>query len=68
MMGDYNADPNPDTSKIRQIAFGFGFFTTRDTKTDQFSTASDLKVYSLVKKIGSNRLKILVDPAEIPGI
>jgi hypothetical protein len=67
-MGNYNADPNPDLSKITMIAYGFGFFTQDKTKADQFSTLTDLKVYKLCKKIGTNRLRVLVDPDEIPGL
>lgn len=67
-MGNYNADPSPDLDKIRMVAYGFGLFTDQKTKADQFSTDSNLKVYHLVKKIGSNRLRIQVDPSQIPGI
>ena len=66
-MGNYNADPDPDLSKISMIAFGFRLFPLAKVKTDQFSTATDLKVYHLVQKIGSHRIQILVDPDEIPG-
>lgn len=66
-MSTYNADPNPDTDKIRQVAFGYGLAPLDDLKVDQFSTASTLKVYHMVKKIGSTRIQILVDPAEIPS-
>lgn len=66
-MSDYNADPNPDTDKIRQVAFGYGLAPLDNLKVDQFSTASNLKVYHMVRKLGSTRLDILVDPAEIPS-
>ena len=66
-MGDYNADPVPDLDKIHQVAFGFGLFNLTKVKTDQFSTATDLKVYHLVQKIGSHRVQFLVDPSEVPG-
>ncbi len=66
-MGNYNADPDPDLNKIRQVAFGWRFAPLLNLKVDQFSTDSDNKVYSLVEKIGSTRLLVLVDPAEIPG-
>jgi len=67
-MGDYNADLNPDLDKIRMVAYGFGFFTQDKTKADQFSTATSLKVYKLTKKIGKNRLRVLVDPSGVPGL
>lgn len=66
-MGDYNADPAPDTDKIRQVAFGYKFAPTDTLKVDQFSTAGANKVYHLVKKIGSTCLDVLVDPADLPG-
>lgn len=65
-MSTYNADPNPDTDKIRQVAFGYGLAPLDNLKVDQFSTDTDLKVYHLVQKIGSTRIQVLVDPAEIP--
>ena len=65
-MGDYNADPNPDTERIRQVAFAFAFTPLDTLKVDQFSTASALKVYHLVRKIGSTRLQVLVDPDLVP--
>lgn len=67
-MGDYNADVNPDLDKIRMVAYGFGFFTQDKTKADQFSTLDGTKVYKLCRKIGTNRLRIKVNPTEIPGI
>ncbi len=66
-MGDYNADPDPDVDKIRQVAFSFRVAPQVNLKVDQFSTASGNKVYSLVVKNGSTRLQVLVDPSEIPG-
>ena len=65
-MGNYNADPNPDTDRIRQVAFAYALAPLTKLKVDQFSTDSNLKVYHMVKKIGSTRLQVLVDPAEIP--
>ena len=38
-----------------------------DLKVDQFSTDSDLKVYHLVRKFGSTRIQVLVDPDQIPA-
>ncbi len=67
-MGDFNADPDPDEHRIRQVAFGFKFAPLDDLKIDQFSTPTALKVYHLVKKNGSTRLQVLVDPANIPHI
>lgn len=67
MMGNYNADPDPDTDRIRQVAFGYRLGPLTNLKVDQFSTGTSLKVYTLVKKIGSTRLKILVDPNNIPA-
>lgn len=65
-MGSYNADPNPDTDRIRQVAFGYAIAPLSNLKIDQFSTAGDNKVYHMVQKIGSTRLQCLVDPAIIP--
>lgn len=65
-MGDYNADPNPDTDKIRQVAFAYALAPLDTLKVDQFSTVSAAKVYSLVRKFGSTRLLVLVDPSQIP--
>lgn len=66
-MGDYNADANPDTDRIRQVAFGYRLAPEDKLKIDQFSTGTDKKVYSLVKKIGSTRVQVLVDPADVPN-
>jgi hypothetical protein len=65
-MGNYNADPAPDTDRIRQVAFGYLLAPQPDLKTDQFSTPTSLKVYHCVQKIGSTRMQFLVDPALIP--
>jgi len=65
-MGDYNADAVPDKNRIRQVAFGYLFAPQDQLKVDQFSTDCDEKVYALVKKIGSTRMHILVDPADLP--
>jgi len=65
-MGNYNADPTPDTDAMRQVAFGYKLAPLSDLKVDQFSTDSSLKVFSLVKKIGSTRLQVQVDPDELP--
>ncbi len=65
-MGNYNADPDPDTDRIRQVAVFFLLTRFRDLKVDQFSTLTSQKVYSLVNKIGSTRLHVLVNPDEIP--
>lgn len=67
-MSNYNADPNPDTPRIRQVAFAYGLAPLLDLKVDQFSTDSSLKVYHCVRKIGSTRIQFLVDPAAIPAI
>lgn len=66
-MGDYNADPDPDLDKIRQIAFGFLIAPQDNLKVDQFSTATTDKVYKLTRKIGSTRLLVKVDPSQIPS-
>lgn len=66
-MTDYNADANPDLNKIRTVAFGYELAAQANLKVDQFSTATDNKVYAIVKKIGSTRLKVLVDPDQISG-
>ena len=65
-MGNYNADPNPDLDRIRQVAFAFVLAPLDDLKVDQFSTDSNLKVYHIVQKLGSTRMQFLVDPALIP--
>ncbi len=65
-MSHYGADPAPDTDRIRQVAFAYGFAPQANLKVDQFSTATSLKVYHLVKKIGSTNLSVLVDPALLP--
>ncbi|GAH87320.1 unnamed protein product, partial [marine sediment metagenome] len=44
IMGNYNADPDPDTDRIRQVAFGFLFAPQANLKVDQHSTATDHKV------------------------
>lgn len=65
-MGTYNADPAPDTDRIRQVAFGYHLAPLSKLKVDQFSTATADKVYALVEKLGSTRLQVLVDPDLIP--
>lgn len=65
-MSNYGADANPDVDKIHQVAFAFRFAPQSNLKVDQFSTTTSNKVYSLVKKIGSTRLHVLVDPAALP--
>jgi len=66
-MSTYNADPNPDVDKIRQVAFGYQLSPLSMLKVDQFSTGTDDKVYSLVVKLGKTRLKVLVDPSLLPS-
>lgn len=66
-MGNYNADPDPDTDRIRQVAFGYKLAPQVKLKIDQFSTDTSNKVYSLVEKLGSTRLHVLVDPAALPN-
>ncbi len=66
-MGTYNANPDPDTDRIRQVAFGFRLASLLDLRVDQFSTLSDLKVYNLTRLIGETRLRILVDPSLLPS-
>lgn len=67
IVSNYNADPNPDIDRIRQVAFGYRFAPLAKLKIDQFSTASTLKVYTCVQLLGSTRLQILVDPSDIPA-
>jgi len=67
-MGDYNADPSPDLDKMRMVTFGLGFLQPAKLQSDQFSTASSLKVYHLVKQFNGGRVHVLVDPAEIPSV
>jgi len=64
-MGTYNADAVPDLNKLMTAAFGYKLANQTNLKVDQFSTATSLKVYTFVRKIGSTRLKVLVDPALI---
>lgn len=66
-MGDYGADPKPALNKIRTVAFRYGFVPQDNLKVDQFSTAGANKVYTINRKIGSTRLKFLVDPTQIQG-
>lgn len=66
-MSDYGADANPELNKIRTVAFDYNFAPQDNLKVDQFSTATANKVYSIVRKIGSTRLKVLVDPTVVPG-
>jgi hypothetical protein len=66
-MGTYNADPSPELHKIFTLAFDFKIAPQTKLKVDQFSTGSSRKVYTINRKIGSTRLKLLVDPAFIPG-
>lgn len=65
-MSDYNADINPDTDRIRQVAFGYLLAAEPDLKIDQFSTSTSNKVYHCVQLIGSTRMQFLVDPAIVP--
>ena len=66
-MGTYNADADPDLNRLHTVAFGYKLAPLDKLKVDQFSTLTGNKVYSLVVKIGSTRLKVLVDPAAVPG-
>lgn len=65
-MSNYNADPVPDTDRIRQVSVGYTLADLHNLKIDQFSTLTSLKVYSFVELIGSTRLQVLVDPDLIP--
>lgn len=67
IMGDYGADKTPALNKIRTVAFNYNFAPQDKLKVDQFSTAGTDKVYTIVRKIGSTRLKVLVNPSEVPG-
>lgn len=64
-MGDYGADPAPQLPKIRTVAFRYNFAPLGKLKVDQFSTENGDKVYSLVQKLGSNRLLVRVNPDEV---
>lgn len=66
-MGDYNADPDPNLEKITSVAFGYAFAPQDNLKVDQFSTDSSDKVYNLTRRIGSTRLRVKVDPAQVPS-
>ena len=66
-MGNFGADPAPLLPKFRKIAFDYKLAPQDNLKVDQFSTDTDLKVYTFVVKIGSTRLKVLVDPSQIPA-
>ena len=65
-MSDYGADPDPDTAKIRQVAFAYGFARLPNLKVDQFPISASAKCYTLVQFHGKTRLKIKVIPAELP--
>lgn len=65
-MSTYGADPNPDTDRIRQVAFCYHLAPCQLLKVDQFSAPDYLKVYHCVEKIGSTRIQFLVDPDFIP--
>lgn len=66
-MGNYNADPSPDLDKIHTVAFGYELAPQDNLKVDQFSTSGSDKVYNITRKIGSTRLRVKVDPAQVPG-
>ncbi|MCK4960686.1 MAG: hypothetical protein KAT00_14840 [Planctomycetes bacterium] len=66
-MGDFGADINPDTDRIRQVAFAYRLAPEPNLKVDQFSTATDLKVYHCVRRHLSTRIQFLVDPADVPA-
>ena len=66
-MGNFGADPAPELPKFRKLAFEYKLAPQANLKVDQFSTDTDLKVYTFVVKIGSTRLKVLVDPSQIPA-
>jgi len=66
-MSDYGADANPDTDKIRQVAFGYLFAPLDKLKIDQFSVHDSAKCYTLVQFHGKTRLKVLVNPDKLPS-
>ena len=66
-MGDYGAEADPDTAKMRQVAFGYNLAPLSKLKADQFPISDSAKCYTLVKFHGKTRLKIKVFPAEIPS-
>ena len=66
-MGNYGADPAPELPKFRKLAFVYKLAFQDNLKVDQFPTATSNKVYTFVRKIGSTRLKVLVDPSQIPA-
>lgn len=63
-MGDYGADPAPNVDNARQVAFAYKLAALTNLKLDQFSTAGADKVLSFVKKLGSTRLQVLIDPTK----
>lgn len=65
-MGNYNANPAPQLPKFRTIAFDYLLVKQTNLKIDQFSTATDHKVYHFARKIGSTRLQFLVEPDDVP--
>ena len=67
-MSDYGADPDPVIDKIREVAHAYRFAPQENLKVDQHSTASDHKVYHLVRKLGSTNMIVLVDPADLPPL
>lgn len=66
-MGNFGADANPALNKIRTVAFRYKFVNLDNLKVDQFSTDDTDKVYSIVRKIGSTRLLVRVDPTQVQG-
>lgn len=67
-MGTYDADPVPDTDKIRQVAHGYAIAPLESLKVDQHSAPDSKKCYHLVKRFGSTNVWVLVDPAILPAI
>jgi len=66
-MGDYGADPDPKLCHARQLAFAYNFAPLPTLKIDQFPAADSAVCFTLVQFHGKHRLKILVNPDELPS-
>ena len=67
MMSDYGAEADPDTDKIRQVAFGYNLAPLSKLKVDQFPISDSAKCYTLVQFWGKTRLQVKVYPDQLPS-
>jgi len=65
-MSDFGADPAPNLTHARQLAYGYNFAHLPNLKIDQFPAASSAVCFTFVQYHGKHRLKILVNPDELP--